>query len=165
LYGLCVAFCEAHDANLLSELDVPNRNILRNYNTLKSESDPAMPCLQQEVGECRCWTPEYLSTVFPPMTNYDANWPHACRNLSDEAILENVENDLTDAGQFVPPAIQLVTGISTEGPYVCEIVNVGYDEGPSRTIKMIDADGFQSCKALLAARANAAKSDGVWDCF
>lgn len=165
LYGLCVAYCEAHDADLLPELDVPNRRILENYNKSKTESDPPMPCMQQEVGECPCWTAEELSTVFPPKTNFDANWLHACHNFGDSAILENVDNGLTDDRKFVPPAIQLVTGITTEATY-CQVVETEYDGGPSGVFKVIDADEFRSCKALLAARANAAKKDGVvWDCF
>ena len=165
LYGMCVAYCEAHDADLLSELDVPNRRILENYNKKKTESDPPMPCMQQEVGECPCWTAEELSTVFQPITNVDANWPHACRNLSDTAILENVDNGLTDAGKFVPPAIQLITGITSEATY-CQVVDANYDGGPSSSIRVIDAEEFRSCKALLAARANAAMTMGVvWDCF
>ena len=73
LYGLCVAYCEAHDAHILSpggdpaELDVPNRKILENYNKKKTESDPAMPCVQP--GPCPCWTdawPPYLMTNVLP---------------------------------------------------------------------------------------------------
>jgi len=167
LYGLCVAYCEAHDADLLEELDVPNQNILRNYNHLKSDSDPAMPCLQ-EVGDCPCWTPEYLATISPPMTNFDANFAHACYNSDSpkQALLESIVNGLDVGGKFNEPAIQLITGISSEGPLVCEIINVGYDEGPPRIGKPINADEFQSCKALLAARAYAEKIAGtVWDCF
>ena len=122
LYGLCVAFCEAHDADLLSELDVPNHNILRNYDNLKSDSDPAMPCLQQEVGGCPCWTADELLTMLPPETNFDANWPHACRNLSSLVLLENVDNGITDRRNFVPPAIQLNTGSNSDATY-CEVVN------------------------------------------
>ena len=53
LYGLCVAYCEAHDAELISpqgnpdELNRPNQRILANYNRQKKESDPPMPCAVQ----------------------------------------------------------------------------------------------------------------------
>jgi len=165
LYGLCVAYCEAHDADLLADLDVPNRRILENYNKKKTEFDPPMPCIQQEVGECRCWTPDDLLTVVPPESNIDANFAHACDDSPNQALLESVTNGLTEFNKFVSPAIQLVTGITSEATY-CRIVNVGYEEGPSKIIKVIDADEFQSCRALLAARANAAKTpDVVWDCF
>jgi len=165
-----VAFCEAHDANLLSELDVPNRNILRNYNTLKSESDPAMPCLQQEqVVECPCWTADELLEVFPPKSNIDANLPHACRNNPTSVALENLENfdDIIDIS--VPPLIQLsVSNVPWESN--CVVVNMDYAGGPPNSDIHFDVSEeefrTQSCKDLLAARANAAMMMGVvWDCF
>ncbi len=93
LYGLCVAYCEAHDADLLSELDVPNRMILENYNRKKTESDPAMPCVPDVAqASCPCWSADELLEVFPPNSNVDANLPHACRNSATTAALENLEN-------------------------------------------------------------------------
>lgn len=60
LYGLCVAYCEA-EANSESVLD--------NYNRKKTESDPAMPCLEVTPPKlnCACWsnlTAEELGTSF-----------------------------------------------------------------------------------------------------
>ncbi len=167
LYGLCVAYCEAHDADTLFDLDVPNRNILRNYNTLRGESGPPMPCLQQEVGDCPCWTADELLEVFPPETNVDANLPHACRNNSTTAALENLEN--FNNGESVPSLIQLsVSNVAWESS--CVVVNINYPGGPIESDIHFDVseEEFRSqyCKDLLVARANAALTmDVVWDCF
>lgn len=69
LYGLCVAFCEAHDAADLSVpltkdnlakliASKPNGQLLQKYNDKKQASDPDMPCLNVVVTEnaCPCWT-------------------------------------------------------------------------------------------------------------
>ena len=171
LYGLCVAYCEAHDADLLSEPDVPNRNILRNYNTKKTKFDPPMPCAQiEEVDDCVCWTADELLMVFPPKTNFDVNKPHACENSDNLAVLENLENVDVVTGRAVPPLIQLATGINSDATF-CLVVNMDYlnavnPRGPSRSDIVIETEEFQSCKALLAARANTAMTMGVvWDCF
>ena len=173
LYGLCVAFCEAHDAGFLwpsgdpADLDVPNQNILRNYNTLKSESDLPMPCLQQEVDECPCWTANELLTVFPPVTNIDANLPHACRNATTSAALENLEN--YNNGETESSMIHLSVS-SASGESNCVVVNNNYPGGPISSDIHFDVSEevflSQHCKALLAARAIARTSGGdAWDCF
>ena len=73
LYGLCVAFCEAHDlaefatpitlAELASlESHAPAGRILANYNKKKQATDPAMPCIR--VGEpCPCWSSAELNEI------------------------------------------------------------------------------------------------------
>ena len=167
LYGLCVAFCEAHDADLLTELDVPNRNILRNYDTLRGDSDPVMPCLEPDAPQvpCPCWSADELLEVLPPETNFDANFAHACDDSPNRAVLESVVNGLTDTRKFKPPAIQLVTGTNSDATY-CLVVNMDYPGGPPSSDNVINANELQTCKALLVARANEARVDGqVWDCF
>ena len=73
LYGLCVAFCEAHDfadGNITiteAELDslaakAPSGKILANYNKRKQESDPPMPCIVVEPP-CPCFTAAQLSEI------------------------------------------------------------------------------------------------------
>ena len=179
LYGLCVAFCEAHDAGFLwpsgdpAELDVPDQMILENYNTKKTASDPAMPCLEP-VGSpviCPCWSADELLTVFPPETNIDVNMLHACRNISGLALLENVENGLTNTRKFVSPAIQLSTGSNSDATH-CEAVKVvefddtDHDGWPSAPFTFIEMDEWQSCKDLLVARALARTTfSDAWDCF
>jgi hypothetical protein len=77
LYGLCVAFCEAHDAasvdepmteDQLSDILVlsPNGRILTNYNKKKNKAnnpaDPDMPCVRVEEP-CPCWTADETATI------------------------------------------------------------------------------------------------------
>jgi len=170
LYGLCVAYCEAHDADFLwpggdpAELDVPNRMILQNYNDKKADFDPPMPCVQEAEGEsCACWTADQLSTVFAPGMNIDINFSHACFNDPNQttlAVLENFEN-----GRNQSPGIQLSTAIPSFEEF-CQVKNTGYPGGPPTSILHITVEEFESCRSLLAAHANANRVDGiVWDCF
>jgi len=73
LYGLCVAFCEAHDAAALDEpitleelealeASAPSGKILTNYNKRKTDSDPDMPCIMVEEP-CPCWTQADLDRI------------------------------------------------------------------------------------------------------
>ena len=69
LYGLCIAYCEAHDVDLISpdgdldDLNVPNRKILENYRKKMEAGDPDMPCVQTP---CPCWSPEELAGLRSP---------------------------------------------------------------------------------------------------
>lgn len=60
LYGLCVAYCEAHDAHLESltgeavQLSNQNERILKNYRNKMKASDPDMPCVSKGPA-CPCW--------------------------------------------------------------------------------------------------------------
>ena len=170
LYGLCVAYCEAHDADILSpygepaQLDVPNRMILQNYNSKKADFDPPMPCVQQAEGEsCPCWTAGQLLTILPPSMNIDVNFDNACFNdpsQSTLALLENFEN-----GRFQSPGIQLSTDLPSFEEF-CQITNDGYPGGPPTNILHVTGEEYESCRSLLAAHAYANMVAGhVWDCF
>lgn len=166
LYGLCVAYCEAQDADFLSPgddpsaMNPPHRNILQNYNKLKTEADPSMPCVQQP-DDCPCWTEEQLLTVLPPGTNPDANFENACENSPVVTAIENVEN-----GLGVPPAIQLLTFEFSTGLNVCNVANTDYPGGPPQNQMAVTDAELAGCKSSLIAHANANKIDGtVWDCF
>jgi hypothetical protein len=77
LYGLCIAFCEAHDSECVPDLALEDpfancrrrdAKILRNYKKKMREGDPDMPCLPS-AGEdpqyaCPCWSQEDLE-YFP----------------------------------------------------------------------------------------------------
>jgi hypothetical protein len=77
LYGLCVAFCEAHDSDCVPDYSLENpyrdckkrdRNILDKYRQKMGDGDPDMPCLPS-AGEdpefaCPCWNQEDLE-FFP----------------------------------------------------------------------------------------------------
>lgn len=76
LYGLCIAFCEAHDADLTSNqtienLDVPNTKILANYRKKMQAGDPDMPCVSKKV-ECPCnATPIGTSILYNECVQYE----------------------------------------------------------------------------------------------
>jgi hypothetical protein len=177
LYGLCVAYCEAHDAQLLSpsgdpaELDRPNRQILRNYNSLRSDSDPTMPCVPADEPQdsCPCWTADELLEVLPPISNIDVNLAHAYRNSNISAVLENLEIVNDDTGNPVPPLIQLSV-VYVPGESNCEVVNMDYPGGPQTDDIRFDTSKeefqSQSCRTLLVDRALARMPVGLaWDCF
>lgn len=60
LYGLCVAYCEAQDLDLIGDKETPNNKILANYRKKMRAGDPDMPCIQVP---CPCWTGEQLANV------------------------------------------------------------------------------------------------------
>ena len=167
LYGLCVGYCEAHDADLLSlngdpnELNIPNQRILANYNKKKAESDPAMPCVLQEGGEepleaCPCWTAEQLEEMMPPINNYDYNYANAC-SASPSTVLENFEFGANG------PAYQLAV-FPFEGCVVSKFG--GYVGGPPSGFSGMSSEEEDSCTTLLTNHAKKYSSPGVvWDCF
>jgi hypothetical protein len=69
LYGLCVAYCEALNCpdttagveRPAAVCEAPDPGILRSYNKKKSQTDPTMPCVQQNL--CPCWNAEELAGV------------------------------------------------------------------------------------------------------
>ncbi len=65
LYGLCVAYCEAQDLDLVGDKETPNTKILANYRKKMRAGDPDMPCLQ---APCPCWTTAQLANVGSTMT-------------------------------------------------------------------------------------------------
>jgi len=60
LFGICNAYCEAKDCDAYPAGEEPNscNRLLANYERRASESDPVMPCLQEETYVCPCWPPE-----------------------------------------------------------------------------------------------------------
>lgn len=165
LYGLCVAYCEAHDAELISptgkmaELNTPNKRILRNYNRKKKKSDPAMPCLLEEQKEegCPCWTSAQLATAMPPSMNHDHNLENACKLTLSTQVLENFENG--DSG----PGFQLAV-TQLEG---CQVTKTnGYAGGPDDGFAPVNSKQGTACAALLSEHAQTYDVPGVvWDCF
>jgi hypothetical protein len=87
LFGLCIAFCEAHDCIPDYLLENPYANckksdsrILDNYNRKMRDGDPKMPCLpgkhDSEPNLCPCWSRTQLA-MFPyadTLSNVSGNW-------------------------------------------------------------------------------------------
>lgn len=74
LYGLCVAFCEAQDAEAsfdpasmeitFAEGSKPsNPKLLALYDKKRAVGDPPMPCVNVVANECPCWTEAELDEV------------------------------------------------------------------------------------------------------
>jgi hypothetical protein len=72
LYGLCIAFCEAHDCVPDYSLENPfanckknDRKILDKYRRKMKDGDPDMPCLPSAQDDpqtaCLCWSQDQLS--------------------------------------------------------------------------------------------------------
>jgi hypothetical protein len=71
LFGLCVAFCEAHECqpdfsaeDPFAECRPGSLQVLENYREKMRPGDPDMPCLQ---GSCPCWNPEQLAALRFPL--------------------------------------------------------------------------------------------------
>lgn len=60
LYGLCVAYCEAQDLDMVEDKGPPNTKILANYRKKMRAGDPDMPCLQVP---CPCWSAAQLANI------------------------------------------------------------------------------------------------------
>ena len=91
LYGLCVAYCEAHDAEIISptgdptELDTPNRKILENYRKKMKAGDPDMPCVQDL---CPCWSAQELASIDGILRTNVPLVSHRCRNIPGEWLIQ-----------------------------------------------------------------------------
>jgi hypothetical protein len=107
LYGLCLAFCEAQD--LASEdypitdeeLAIlqdtpPSGGILETYNTLKTASDPDMPCIVVD-STCPCWTEGELAAIDGMIPG--ANGFLDCDIRPDEGFALAAEVEILTSGQ------------------------------------------------------------------
>ncbi len=54
---------------------------------------------------------------------------------------------------------------NTPGEENCRVDNNGYPLGPPTIYLLITGEESQTCKSLLAARANDVTDGVVWDCF
>lgn len=116
LYGLCIAFCEAHDCvpdfsleNPLANCKKNDRKLLDKYRQKMRDGDPDMPCVPsqepQEPGgggeepqvACPCWGPDQLA-AFP-------NWDPFCtfemwNDLEGDGSCWQEVNDIYDSAYF-----------------------------------------------------------------
>jgi hypothetical protein len=67
LYGLCIAYCEAMDCELVDDEmncdNFPDPRILQKYRSRMQEGDPDMPCVVP--GPCPCWTENEVNDIVP----------------------------------------------------------------------------------------------------
>ena len=86
LYGLCIAFCEAHDCEPVwdddGNLDFSgckknDRKLLDRYRQKRQDGDPDMPCLPAVIANedpataCPCWSRDQLSRFPYGLSGYD----------------------------------------------------------------------------------------------
>lgn len=93
LYGLCVAYCEAQDLDMMEEKGPPNTKILANYRKKMRAGDPDMPCLQTP---CPCWTADELAGISASSTT------PVCRETTS----------LTEI-RVLAPSVNKVAGVNT----------------------------------------------------
>ena len=174
LYGLCVAFCEAHDADSQSatgdpaELRRPDLKLLSNYDRKRREGDPPMPCLiepapddgptgnEPPVGACPCWTAVELEEMMPPINNTDVPVPGACTDSASQKALYNYESGASGPG----------FSLKLYGIEGCDVLKTNYDPGaPAGSLFFLAPDEIEACTTLLVNHANKYSAPGVWDCF
>ena len=129
LYGLCVAYCEAQDLDLVGDKEVPNTKILANYNKKKQASDPDMPCMQVP---CPCWTADQLANVGATATPVcTVNSTFAQARVLSSTVNQQASSDLTrnicrfTDNTALPSPISLRFNISAEEAASCysQVVN------------------------------------------
>ena len=85
LYGMCVAYCEAQDANEFINLKTSSKKLLRNYDKKRKASDPQMPCVNYATA-CPVWASDQLGDI----------GTHG----NDTIILEVVDNENGDSYDY-----------------------------------------------------------------
>jgi len=80
LYGLCVAYCEAQDLDIVGDKEAPSNKILANYRKKMQAGDPDMPCVKVP---CPCWTEAELAKIS------QSGGALSCGSTSTTAIIRN----------------------------------------------------------------------------
>ncbi len=154
LYGLCIAYCEAHDADLISpegdlnDLNVPNRKILENYRKKMRKGDPDMPCVQTP---CPCWSAEELAGLrYPSSTDTvgctkDAEVTNNITNIDGWSIRSagNFITSVTSVGALVVDPLCILRDTCADGN--CLNVN--------RRFFSITQEEFEVCEPQVASSA------------
>ena len=172
LYGLCVAYCEAQDLNLidLNDLDafkqIPNRKILKNYRKKMKPGDPDMPCVK---SPCPCWTQQEVdSAPFPQGGNQDvclkdfsgfgrSNFDSWSVGQHDEPVLTAFQLVTIEAHTRLPGRVcifQDVDCLDRFDPSTCTKNTV-------RFLGNLSEEEFQACESQL----NQSGADRGFDCF
>ena len=92
LYGLCVAYCEAQDLDLVGDKETPNNKILGNYRKKMKAGDPDMPCIQVP---CPCWNADQLANVGATATpTCNISTSNAVVGLAQPGLLQRAVADI-----------------------------------------------------------------------
>ena len=153
LYGMCIAYCEAHDADLISpagdldDLNVPNRKILENYRKKMEAGDPDMPCVRTP---CPCWSAEELAGLRSPSST-DSTF---C--TKDAEAVNNITNidlwDIRSAGSYITWVISVGSFVTTP---VCQLRDTCADGNCLNVIRrfQITQEEFEVCEPQVASSA------------
>ena len=175
LYGLCIAYCEALDCELIDETvqcdGPPDPVILDNYNRRRQATDPLMPCADVP-GPC-CWTENELNDIAPRQPSGPG--PDACENNLDVFDLSSKTCTGLNTVSFPGNPCRGVISWHLGGAYVkhnpqspsrvhpphCYYARGSYGQLLVR-IKPISHEQGELCAAELVARG---LDHGGWSCF
>ena len=181
LYGLCVAYCEAHDSDLLATANshAPrgslerSRRILENYNKMRKNGDLEMPCMVASnpapapvpapvVQRCPCWTAAEADAVDGVLSNGTTaiGWPAPSSEVSVcgadaefPYINESAPISSPQERAFIRAA-NLISG--TTQFQECQYVSLGEGWNVNRMLRIQDgnltAEELASCVADIFAR-------------
>ncbi|MCR4347285.1 MAG: hypothetical protein NUV55_08820 [Sulfuricaulis sp.] len=128
LYGLCVAYCEAQDLDIVGDKETPNNKILANYRKKMQAGDPDMPCFKVP---CPCWSDAELAAI----TNRATAVPPdsiSCASTTTTAQIRNTTN------------LQFATADTGRQPPLCRFTDTMVSPRISRRFE-ITAVEAQSC--------------------
>jgi hypothetical protein len=127
LYGLCVAYCEAQDLDLVGDKEPPNTKILANYRKKMRAGDPDMPCVQVP---CPCWTQAELTSI---VNNAAILGGDACTTTATTAQIR------------ISPPLQFATADIGRTPALCRYTDRSVSPAISRVFAVEDAAAAKSC--------------------
>jgi len=144
LFGLCVAFCEAHDCvpdlgaeDPLENCKPASKKIFDKYNARKQPGDPLMPCLTE--GDCPCFTAEDLASFVPaPETPTFA----ACNHTLDSPV--GLTLIRASGTPFVAAEL-----IENSAPSKCRYLDTRTNPPTARTFSPLTDEQAQTCRNLL----------------
>ena len=120
LYGLCVAFCEAHNcvpdytaADPFADCGPSDFHLLNLYTDRQQPGDPDMPCVNF-VGGCPCFTQEEIDAIPTPYSQCTIDYDfgiglgttivHDLDNTA-QALLSGIESNCSYRNGLVDPPI------------------------------------------------------------
>ena len=150
LYGLCVAFCEAHDGSAPA-----SQKILDKYEERRQEGDPYMPCLSE--GGCQCFDGETLASIPPaPAGGSYSNFYSGCDVLDDST------NSIVSFNTSVlPPGFEPFVGSVAVWLNGSDNSKCRYEKNGIRTELTISYEEALVCRDLIVE----AQNTPPWTCF
>jgi len=133
LYGLCVAYCEAQDLDIVGDKETPDNKILANYRKRMQSGDPDMPCIKVP---CPCWSDAELAAITSRAGNGDSL---SCVSSSTTAQIRNNTN------------LQFATADIGRQPPLCRITDTTTLPRISRRYDITSVEAQSCFDQVLAA--------------